>query len=121
MPGSGKTTLALQFLIEGASAGEPVLYVTLSESEEEIQATAESHGWSLKEVAIREVVASERTLDSDEQYTMFQPSEVELSETTKTILADIDRIKPRRVVFDSLSELRLLAGTPLRYRPKPER
>jgi circadian clock protein KaiC len=116
VPGSGKTTLALQFLIEGARVGEPVLYVTLSESEEEIQATAESHGWSLNGVTIREVVASERTLDSDEQYTMFHPSEVELSETTKTILADIERIEPRRVVFDSLSELRLLAGTPLRYR-----
>jgi circadian clock protein KaiC len=116
VPGSGKTTLALQFLIDGVRQGEPVLYVTLSESEEEIQATAKSHGWTLDGVTIREVVASERTLTSDEQYTMFHPSEVELSETTKAILDDVDRVKPRRVAFDSLSELRLLAGTPLRYR-----
>jgi circadian clock protein KaiC len=116
VPGSGKTTLGVQFLMEGVRRGEPVLYVTLSESEEEIQATAKSHGWSLEGVTIREVVASEQTLASDEQYTMFHPAEVELSETTKSILEDVDRIKPRRVVFDSLSELRLLAGTPLRYR-----
>jgi circadian clock protein KaiC len=116
VPGSGKTTLALQFLMDGAQRNEPVLYVTLSESEEEIQAVARSHGWSLAGISIREVVASEKTLSSDEQYTMFHPSEVELSETTKTILADVERIKPRRVVFDSLSELRLLSGSPLRYR-----
>jgi circadian clock protein KaiC len=116
VPGSGKTTLGFHFLMEGARAGEPVLYVTLSESEDEIQSTARSHGWSLEGITIREIVASERMLDSDEQYTMFHPSEVELSETTKTILDDIERIKPRRVVFDSLSELRLLAGSPLRYR-----
>jgi circadian clock protein KaiC len=116
VPGSGKTTLALQFLIEGVKRGEQVLYVTLSESEEEIHDSAASHGWSLDGVTIREVIASERTLSSDEQYTMFHPAEVELSETTQTILADVERTKPSRVVFDSLSELRLLAGTPLRYR-----
>jgi circadian clock protein KaiC len=116
VPGSGKTTVALQFLMDGARRGEPVLYVTLSETEEEIQSVAASHGWSLEGITIREIVASERTLNSDDQYTMFHPSEVELSETTKAILADVDRIKPRRVAFDSLSELRLLAGSPLRYR-----
>jgi circadian clock protein KaiC len=116
VPGSGKTTLALQFLLEGARLKEPVLYVTLSESEEEIQAVARSHGWTLEGIQIREVIASEKTLNTDEQYTMFHPAEVELSETTKTILADVSRTKPRRVVFDSLSELRLLAGSPLRYR-----
>ncbi len=116
VPGSGKTTLAMQFLMEGARLGEPVLYVTLSESEEEIQAVAASHDWSLKGVSIREVIASERTLNSDEHYTMFHPSEVELSDTTRSILDDVERIKPRRVVFDSLSELRLLSGAPLRYR-----
>src|SRR3954451_126923 len=116
VPGSGKTTLALQFLMEGARRNEPVLYVTLSESEEEIQEVADSHGWSLNGITVREVIASERALNSEEQYTMFHPAEVELSETTKTILKDVETIKPRRVVFDSLSELRLLAGSPLRYR-----
>ena len=116
VPGSGKTTLALQFLIEGARLGEPVLYVTLSETEEELRQVAASHGWSLAGITIRELVPSEDSLRPDDQYTMFHPSEVELSETTKTILEDVDRIKPRRAVFDSLSELRLLAGNPLRYR-----
>ena len=116
IPGSGKTTLALQFLMAGARLGEPVLYVTLSESEEEIRAVAVSHGWSLEGVTIREATPTERSLHSDEQYTMFHPSEVELSETTKTILSDVERIKPRRIVFDSLSELRLMSGSPLRYR-----
>jgi circadian clock protein KaiC len=116
VPGSGKTTLALQFLLEGARRGEPVLYVTLSETEAELRAVAASHGWDLSGVAIREVVPSEESLLSDEQYTMFHPSEVELSETTKMILADVEELKPTRVVFDSLSELRLLAGNPLRYR-----
>jgi circadian clock protein KaiC len=116
VPGSGKTTLALQFLMEGARQGEPVLCVALSESEPEILAAAASHGWSLAGVTIREVVQSERSLSSDDQYTMFHPAEVELSETTKSILADVERTKPKRIVFDSLSELRLLAGSPLRYR-----
>jgi circadian clock protein KaiC len=116
VPGSGKTTLALQFLLEGARLGEPVLYVTLSETEDELRAVATSHGWSLDGITLRELVPSEDNLLPDDQYTMFHPSEVELSETTKAILADVDRIKPLRVVFDSLSELRLLAGNPLRYR-----
>jgi circadian clock protein KaiC len=116
VPGSGKTTLALQFLLEGARRGEPVLYVTLSETEAELHAIATSHGWSLAGTAVRELVPSEASLLPDDQYTMFHPSEVELSETTKAILADVDRLKPRRVVFDSLSEMRLLAGNPLRYR-----
>ncbi len=116
VPGSGKTTLALQFLLEGVRAGEPVVYVTLSETKEELLATAASHGWSLDGITIRELVPSESTLLPDDQYTMFHPSEVELSETTKVILAEVERTKPARIVFDSLSELRLLAGNPLRYR-----
>jgi circadian clock protein KaiC len=116
VPGSGKTTLALQFMIEGARRGEPVLYVTLSETEEELREAAASHGWTLEGITIRELVASEISLRAEDQYTMFHPSEVELSETTKTLLEDVERIKPARLVFDSLSELRLLAGTPLRYR-----
>ena len=114
VPGSGKTTLALQFLMEGVRNHEPVLYVTLSETEEELRSVALSHGWSLEGVHIHELVPLEQSLSVDDQYTMFHPSEVELSETTKTILADVERIKPTRVVFDSLSELRLLAGNSLR-------
>ena len=116
VPGSGKTTLALQFLLEGARRGERVLYVTLSETRVELEGIARSHGWSLEGLDIRELVPSEASLRPDDQYTMFHPSEVELSETTKAILADVDRLKPRRVAFDSLSEMRLLAGNPLRYR-----
>jgi circadian clock protein KaiC len=116
VPGSGKTTLALQFLLEGARCGEPVLYVTLSESAEELHGVAASHGWNLEGITIRELVPSEEDLRPEDQYTMFHPSEVELGETTRTILAEVERLKPHRVVFDSLSELRLLAGNPLRYR-----
>jgi circadian clock protein KaiC len=116
VPGSGKTTLAQQFLLEGARRGERVLYVTLSETEAELHGIAASHGWSLAGIDIRELVPTEASLLPDDQYTMFHPSEVELSETTKAILSDVDRLKPRRVVFDSLSEMRLLAGNPLRYR-----
>lgn len=116
MPGSGKTTLAFQFLLEGARRGEPVLYVTLSETREEILAVASSHGWTLDGVTIREVIASEGALEASQQYTVFHPSEVELSETTKKILDDVETFKPTRIVFDSLSELRLVAGSALRYR-----
>jgi len=116
VPGSGKTTLALQYLLEGARQGEPVLYVTLSETEEELRAVSRSHGWDLSGVTIRELVPPEESLQPAEQYTMFHHAEVELSETTRTILTDVERLKPARLVFDSLSELRLLAGDPLRYR-----
>jgi circadian clock protein KaiC len=116
IPGSGKTTLAMQFLMAGARRGEPVLYVTLSETANELRTVADSHGWSLDGITIRELMPSEDSLRPDDQYTMFHPSEIELSETTKAVLADVERVKPVRVVFDSLSELRLLAGNPLRYR-----
>jgi circadian clock protein KaiC len=116
MPGSGKTTLAFQFLLEGVRRGESVLYVTLSETKEEISAVADSHGWSLNRIAIRELVPSEHSLEPGEQYTVFHPSEVELSDTTKKIVDDVERHKPTRLVLDSLSELRLLADHPLRYR-----
>jgi circadian clock protein KaiC len=116
VPGSGKTTLAMQYLMEGARNGESVLYVTLSETEEELRAMARSHEWTLDGVTIRELVPPEESLQPAEQYTMFHPAEVELSETTRTILTDVERLKPTRLVFDSLSELRLLAGDPLRYR-----
>jgi circadian clock protein KaiC len=116
VPGSGKTTLAMQFLAAGAANGESVLYVTLSESEEELREIAVSHGWDLKGIQLRELIPSERSLEPDDQYTVFHPSEVELTETTMHILQDVEQLKPRRVVFDSLSELRLLAGNALRYR-----
>ncbi|HEX6705139.1 MAG TPA: ATPase domain-containing protein [Albitalea sp.] len=116
VPGSGKTTLALQFMLEGLKQGESVLYVTLSETEEEIRAIARSHGWSLDGVHVLEIVPSESSLSAEEQYTVFQPDEVELDETIKFILTEVERRRPARAVFDSLSELRLLAGTPLRYR-----
>jgi circadian clock protein KaiC len=116
VPGSGKTTLAMQYLLEGVRNGEQVLYVTLSETEEELRAMARSHDWTLDGVTIRELVPPEESLQPAEQYTMFHPAEVELSETTRTILTDVERLKPTRLVFDSLSELRLLAGDPLRYR-----
>jgi len=116
VPGSGKTTLALQFLMAGAAAGEEVLYVTLSETADELRAVAASHGWSLEGVTILELMPSEAELEPEHQNTMFHPAEVELAATTKRVLEDVDRLKPSRVVFDSLSELRLLAGAPLRYR-----
>ena len=115
-PGSGKTTLALQFLIEGAARGEAVLYVTLSETKEELTAVAASHGWSLAGIDLHELVPPEDALRAEEQYTIFHPSEVELGDTTKAIIEEVERIEPRRVVFDSLSEMRLLSRDPLRYR-----
>jgi len=116
VPGSGKTTLAMQFLIEGARKGESCLYVTLSETIEELNSVAASHGWDISGVHVRELLPDKGALESDEQYTMYHPSEVELAATTKLILEDFHRLKPSRVVFDSLSELRLVAGNPLRYR-----
>jgi circadian clock protein KaiC len=116
IPGSGKTTLGMQFLAAGASRGESVLYVTLSESAEELRDIADSHHWTLTGINVRELIPSERSLESDDQYTVFHPSEVELTETTKLLLADIEKLSPTRVVFDSLSELRLLSGNSLRYR-----
>ena len=115
-PGTGKTTVAMQFLRAGADLGEAVLYVTLSETAQELQGVARSHGWDLSGIEMREMLPSADALEPDEQYTMFHPSEVELGETTMKILADVEQLRPSRVVFDSLSELRLLAGGSLRYR-----
>lgn len=114
VPGSGKTTLALQFLLEGARRGEPVLYVTLSETARELKAVAASHGWTLDGVHIHEPMPPEDS--GDEQYTVFHPAEVELGHTTDMILSEVERLRPLRVVFDSVSEIRLLAGSALRYR-----
>ncbi len=115
VPGSGKTTLALQYLMEGVRQGESVLYVTLSETEEELRAMAASHGWSLDGINIHELTSTEN-LNAEEQYTIFHPSEVELHQTTQVILSEVERIRPSRVVFDSLAEIRLVAGSALHYR-----
>ena len=115
-PGSGKTTLALQFLLQGAALGEKSLYVTLSETREEIEEVARSHGWSLDQVEIVELSAMDETIAAEAQSTLFHPSEVELTETTSFLLRAVERSQPQRVAFDSLSELRLLAQTALRYR-----
>ncbi len=115
-PGAGKTTLALQFLLEGARLGEAGVYTTLSETEEELRDVAASHGWSLDDITICDLQTSEESLGADSQYTLFHPSEVELSETTRSVLDVVERVKPTRVVFDSLSEMRLLARDSLRYR-----
>ena len=116
VPGSGKTTLALQFVRAGASRREPVLYVTLSETVEELRSNAQSHGWDLDGVTLREIIPSEEALDPGEASTMFHLSEVELAATTQQVIADIESLRPTCVVIDSLSELRLLSGSPLRYR-----
>jgi circadian clock protein KaiC len=116
MPGSGKTTLALQVLRTAAARGEPVLYVTLSETEEELRSVAASHDWTLDGVSLQELIPAEDSLDPGQQYTLFHASEVELGATIKEILTTVDRLQPTCVVFDSLSELRLLAGSALRYR-----
>lgn len=114
-PGVGKTTVALSFLREAVRANERCLYITLSETEEELRAVADSHSWSLEGVTIFEMKLAEDTKSSDE-YTLFHPAEVELSEAMDTLLAEVERVKPARVVFDSLSEIRLLAQSSLRYR-----
>ncbi|HEY6051022.1 MAG TPA: ATPase domain-containing protein, partial [Thermoanaerobaculia bacterium] len=115
-PGVGKTTIGLQFLLTGAARGEKGLYVTLSETAEELSAVAESHGWNLDSLTIHEVMPSGSLLLAEDDSTLFQPSEIELGETTRAILAEIERTGASRVVIDSLSEIRLLSQSPLRYR-----
>jgi circadian clock protein KaiC len=115
-PGAGKTTFALQFLLEGKRQGERCVYVTLSETQVELEEGARSHGWDLNGIDIVELIATEKELQGDEQLTMLPPSEVELGETTRSIIEAIETIQPTRMVLDSLSELRLLAQSSLRYR-----
>ena len=114
-PGVGKTTLGLQFLLQGVKDGEKALYITLSESADELRAVAKSHGWSLDGIDIYEQMVGEEALQ-EEETTVFYPAEIELGETIKGMLLEVDRIKPQRVVVDSLSEIRLLAQSSLRYR-----
>lgn len=115
-PGTGKTTIALQFLIEGAARGEKCLYVTLSETEDELRATAAAHGWSLEGIVVHELVPPESLLDEKQQQSLLYSSDLELGETTKRIFAEFEAHKPERVILDSLSEFRLLAQSSLRYR-----
>ena len=114
-PGTGKTTLALQFLLEGAKRNEVGLYVTLSETVTELAAVAKTHGWSLDSLSVFELV-NEIGLDPDSEQTILHPSEIELGETTRGVMKRVEELKPVRLVFDSLSEMRLLAQNPLRYR-----
>lgn len=117
-PGVGKTTLSLQFLLEGRRLSERCLYVTLGETREELEGVAASHGWSLDGIDVFEIQTgmNEEDLDTDESYDVFHPSEVELGAVMRTLLAEAEKVKPARVVIDSLSEVRLLARDPLRYR-----
>lgn len=115
-PGVGKTTLALQYLLEGIRRGEKGLYITLSETRDEILSVARSHGWSLDGLDIFELSALEHLLAQESQNTVFHPAEIELNKTTDILLNRINEVKPTRLVIDSLSELRLLSDTALRYR-----
>ncbi len=115
-PGTGKTTLALQFLHEGVRRGESVIYITLAETRVELRAVAQSHGWSMDGIHVEDIIPNENILHPDQQFTIFHPSEIEMGMTTQRILDAIEKYKPTRVVLDSLSELQLLAESPLRYR-----
>jgi circadian clock protein KaiC len=114
-PGTGKTTLGLQFLLEGVANGERGLYVTLSESASELKSVANSHGWHLDGIVLFEL-SKDGALDVEETYTIFHPAEVELQQTVDEVLKAVEKHNPARVVFDSLSEMRLLARDPLRFR-----
>lgn len=115
-PGTGKTTLAMQFIISGSRRGEKSLYLTLSESKAGLEDSARSHGWDIKDLPIAEFIPAEASLNPKQQYSVFHPSEIELSETIQKLTQLIDEVKPDRLVIDSLSELRLLASDPMRYR-----
>lgn len=115
-PGTGKTTLALQFLLEGVARGEPALYVTLAETRSELEKVAASHGWSLAGLEILELTPPDEVLQPELQYTVFHPSDVEIGQTMRGVYDAVERYRPRRLVLDSLSEMRLLAQDPLRLR-----
>jgi circadian clock protein KaiC len=115
-PGTGKTTLALQFLLAGAAAGEKGIYITLSESPKELTEVAESHNWSLDGISLVEMAPHNSGSIAEDEYTVFHPSDVELGDTIKSVLDKVEELNPTRVAFDSLSELRMLARESLRYR-----
>jgi circadian clock protein KaiC len=115
-PGVGKTTLSLEFLRAGAARGQRVLYVTLSETKDEISRVADSHGWTLEGVDVYELSSDERTLRREAENTLYATEDVDLKGVIRVLLAEVERVKPSRVVFDSLSEIRLLAQSSMRYR-----
>jgi len=115
-PGAGKTTLAFQFLLEGVARGEPGLYIALSESRDELLHTAVSHGWSLDGIEIFELVPPELSLDPQHEQSVVYTADLELGETLRLVMAEVERVRPKRIVFDSLGEIRLLAQSSLRYR-----
>jgi circadian clock protein KaiC len=115
-PGAGKTTLALQYILGRLRAGERCLYVSLTESRRDLNSTCSSHGWSLEGLHICDLTRSAANLVDESEASVFHPADIELGEITKTILAEVERVDPAHVVFDGLSELRLLSGDPLRYR-----
>ncbi len=116
MPGTGKTTLALQFLLDGAARGETTLYITLAETRQELEAVAGSHGWELDGVEIVELAPPDEILNPESRYTVFHPSDVELNQTVRSVYEAVERLQPSRVVLDSLSEIRILSQDPLRLR-----
>jgi circadian clock protein KaiC len=115
-PGTGKTTLGIQFLLEGVAKGEATLYITLAESRQELQAVADSHGFDISKIEVFEVQPPELDGQGSNQYTVFHPSEVELVDVMQNILSKVEKMKAGRIVFDSMSEIRMLARDPLRYR-----
>ncbi len=115
-PGAGKTTLALQFLLEAVRRGEPALYVTMNESEADLRAAAAGHGWDLGDLKILEILAGDEDLSQASQYSVFHPGDVELAPTTRRITEAMERLRPARVAFDSLTEVRLLSRDSVRYR-----
>lgn len=116
-PGTGKTTIALRFLMEGAAVGEQCLYITLSETEQELRDGAASHGWTINgNIEVFELAPAESMLDADQQQSLLYSSDLELGEATTSLFQAFERVKPSRVVLDSLSEIRLLAQSSLRYR-----
>jgi circadian clock protein KaiC len=115
-PGTGKTTLGLQFLLEGQRHGEPGMYVTFAETAAQLRRNARSHGWSLDGLTIHEMGAPVEALDPDAEYSFFHPSDVELNELTKAIFGTFSRVAPKRLVLDALAEVRLLAREPIRFR-----
>ena len=115
-PGTGKTTLALQFLLEGAARGERTLYVTLAETRSELEKVAHSHGWSLDGLEVLELTPPDEVLQPETQYTVFHPSEVETAQTMRAVYGAAERLRPQRLILDSLSEMRLITQEPLRLR-----
>ncbi|WP_447985899.1 ATPase domain-containing protein [Nitrospira sp. Nam74] len=115
-PGAGKTTLALQFLMEGVRLQERCLYIALSETKDELTEVMNSHGWTMERIAVLDLADVRDLVAPEEQSTIFHPSEVDLQATTKVILKEVQRLKPQRIVLDSLTEMRLLSESPLRFR-----